>query len=137
MGSAELSDGGVCPGTPPDEDQDRLLQRQSAKGEYDNLAFDFLGRKRTQVTLDDIARELNPITRGSIAYYGRYTRSALYPLARYIDQTLAVWTKRKFKRFYHRLGHARDFLAKIARENPRLFPLATWRKWRAGLMGAG
>jgi hypothetical protein len=51
-------------------------------------------RKRTQVTLDDIARELNPITRGWIAYYGRYTRSALYPLARYIDQTLAVWMKR-------------------------------------------
>ena len=56
-----------------------------------------------------------------IAYYGRYTRSALYPLARYIDQTLAVWMKRKFKRFHHRLGHARDFLTKIARENPRLF----------------
>ena len=78
-------------------------------------------RKRTQVTLDDIARELNPITRGWIAYYGRYTRSALYPVVRYIDQTLAVWMKRKFKRFHHRLGRARDFLTKIASENPRLF----------------
>ena len=78
-------------------------------------------RKRTQVTLDDIARELNPITRGWIAYYGRYTRSALYPVVRYIDQTLAIWMKRKFKRFHHRLGRARDFLTKIASENPRLF----------------
>jgi RNA-directed DNA polymerase len=78
-------------------------------------------RRRTQVTLDDIARELNPITRGWIAYYGRYTRSALYPLVRYIDQTLAVWIKRKFKRFRHRLGQARDFLTKIARESPRMF----------------
>ena len=141
------------------------------KGNYENVAFDFLGycfrprsvkgpvsqrmfcgytpavsklalnamrstirnmklRKRTQVTLDDIARELNPITRGWIAYYGRYTRSALYPLARYIDQTLAVWMKRKFKRFHHRLGHARDFLTKIARENPRLFV-----HWQLGASG--
>ena len=141
------------------------------KGNYENVAFDFLGycfrprsvkgpvsqrlfcgytpavskpalntmrstirnmklRRRTQVTLDDIARELNPITRGWIAYYGRYTRSALYPLVRYIDQTLAVWMKRKFKRFHHRLGNARDFLASIARENPQLFV-----HWQLGASG--
>jgi group II intron reverse transcriptase/maturase len=87
-------------------------------------------RKRTEVTLDDIARELNPMTRGWIAYYGRYTRSALYPVVRYIDQTLAVWIKRKFKRFHHRLGRARLFLAKIARENPRLFV-----HWQLGASG--
>ena len=78
-------------------------------------------RKRTEVTLDDIARELNPIIRGWIAYYGRYTRSALYPMARYINQTMAGWFKRKYKRLHRRLGRARLFLAKIARENRRLF----------------
>jgi RNA-directed DNA polymerase len=78
-------------------------------------------RKRIEVTLDDIARELNPMVRGWIAYYGQYTRSALYPLARYINQTLAIWLKRKYKRFHHRLGRARLFLEKIARENRRLF----------------
>ncbi|MCP1843065.1 hypothetical protein ACVIHI_004015 [Bradyrhizobium sp. USDA 4524] len=50
-----------------------------------------------------------------------YTRSALYPLARYINQTLAIWLKRKYKRFHHRLGRARLFLEKIAREKRRLF----------------
>jgi RNA-directed DNA polymerase len=78
-------------------------------------------RKRTEVTLDDIARELNPQVRGWIAYYGRYARSALYPMARYINQTLAVWLKRKYKRFHRRLGQARLFLAKIACENRSLF----------------
>jgi group II intron reverse transcriptase/maturase len=78
-------------------------------------------RTRTEVTLDDIAHELNPTVRGWIAYYGRYTRSALYPMARYINQALAVWLKRKYKRFHRRLGRARLFLAKIARENRRLF----------------
>lgn len=78
-------------------------------------------RTRTEMTLDDIAREINPMVRGWIAYYGRYTRSALYPMARYINQTLAVWMKRKYKRFHRRLGRARLFLQKIARENRRLF----------------
>jgi group II intron reverse transcriptase/maturase len=82
-------------------------------------------RRRTEVTLDDIARELNPKVRGWIAYYGRYTRSALHPMARYINQTLAVWLKRKYKRFHRRLGRARLFLEKIARENRRLF--AHWQ----------
>ena len=33
MGRAERSDDGVSPGTASDEDQDRLLQGQSAKGQ--------------------------------------------------------------------------------------------------------
>ncbi|MFH0303304.1 group II intron maturase-specific domain-containing protein, partial [Bradyrhizobium sp. 31Argb] len=78
-----------------------------------------------QCALDDIARELNPIVRGWIAYYGQYMRSALYPMARYINQTIAIWLKRKYKRFRHRLGRARIFLEKIARENRRLF--AHWQ----------
>jgi group II intron reverse transcriptase/maturase len=82
-------------------------------------------RKRTEVTLDEISRQLNPMVRGWIAYYGRFTRSALYALARYIDQTLSVWMKRKYKRFHRRLGRARLFLAKIARENRKLF--AHWQ----------
>ncbi|MFK4492329.1 hypothetical protein ABIA45_007407 [Bradyrhizobium sp. USDA 336] len=71
--------------------------------------------------MDDIARELNPMVRRWIAYYGQYTRSALYPLACYINQTLAIWLKRKYKRFHHRLGRARLFLERIAREKRRLF----------------
>jgi RNA-directed DNA polymerase len=89
-------------------------------------------RKRTEVTLDDIARDLNPMVRGWVAYYGQYTRSALYPLARYINQTLAVWMKRKYKRFHRRLGRARLFLEKIARENSRLF--VHWQLGPGGLL---
>jgi hypothetical protein len=44
-------------------------------------------RKRTEVRLDDIARELNPMVRAWIAYYGQYTRSAVYPFARYAGAT--------------------------------------------------
>ncbi len=40
---------------------------------------------QTQLTLQDIARELNPLLRGWTEYYGRYARSGLYPLFRYIN----------------------------------------------------
>ena len=82
-------------------------------------------RRQTQRSLNDIAELLNPLLRGWIAYYGQYTRSALYPMVRYINQTIAIWLKRKYKRFRHRLGRARIFLEKIARENRRLF--AHWQ----------
>src|SRR5262249_816078 len=37
--------------------------------------------------------------RGWIAYYGRYSPSALYPLFRYVNMTLLAWVQRKFKRY--------------------------------------
>src|SRR5208283_436639 len=37
---------------------------------------------QTQLSLQDIARQLNPLLRGWIEYYGRYAPSALYPLLR-------------------------------------------------------
>ena len=76
--------------------------------------------------------------RGWIGYYGQYTRSALYPLSRYINQTLLSWLKRKFKRFITFRNRARLFLEKIARENRRLF--VHWQlgdERQACLMGAG
>jgi len=52
-----------------------------------------------QLTLQDIARKLNPLLRGWIEYYGRYARSALCPVFRYINLKLRAWLMRKFKRF--------------------------------------
>src|SRR6266550_3068048 len=56
-------------------------------------------RHQTQLSLADVARRINPLLRGWIAYYGRYAPSALYPLLRYINLTLRNWVMRKFKRF--------------------------------------
>jgi RNA-directed DNA polymerase len=78
-------------------------------------------RRQTQLSLDDIAERLNPLLRGWIAYYGRFSPSELYPLLRYVNQTLLAWAKRKFKRFKKHRTRARHFLQKIARENADLF----------------
>ena len=43
------------------------------------------------VSLANIARQINPLLRGWIEYYGRYAPSALYPVLRYVNQTLLAW----------------------------------------------
>ena len=88
-------------------------------------------RCQTQLSLQDIARKLNPLLRGWIAYYGRYTPSALYPLYRYVNQTLLAWVMRKFKRFKHRTIAASQFLQRLA---PTCADLLV--HWQLGIIGA-
>ena len=71
-------------------------------------------RRHTQLSLQDIARQLNPLLRGWIGYYGRYAPSALYPLLRYVNQTLVAWARRKFKRFKRHTIPASRFIQRLA-----------------------
>jgi RNA-directed DNA polymerase len=48
-------------------------------------------RGRTHVSMADIARQINPLLRGWIEYYGRFTRAALGPILRYVNQTIEAW----------------------------------------------
>jgi len=88
-------------------------------------------RCQTQLSLQDIARKLNPLLRGWIEYYGRYTPSALYPLFRYVNQTLLAWVLRKFKRFKHRTIAASQFLQRLAQTRADLLVC-----WQHGMIGA-
>ena len=85
-------------------------------------------RRQTQRTLGDVAQMLNPLLRGWIEYYGRYTPSALYPLFRYVNVTLLAWAQRKFKRFKAHKVRARVFLLKLAQTRADLF--VHWQRGR-------
>jgi group II intron reverse transcriptase/maturase len=87
-------------------------------------------RRQTHLSLQDIALTLNPLLQGWIAYYGRYAPSALYPLLRYVNQTLVAWAMRKFKRFKHYKVQASQFLERLAKECAGLFV-----HWRMGMTG--
>jgi len=87
-------------------------------------------RHRTDLSLDDLARQLNPLLRGWLEYYGRYATSALYPLLRYVNQMLRAWVMRKFKRFAAHQIRAGRFLESLAREQADLFV-----HWRLGMTG--
>jgi RNA-directed DNA polymerase len=87
-------------------------------------------RRQTQLSLDDIAQRLNPLLRGWIEYYGRFAPSSLYPLLRYVNQTLVAWAMRKFKRFADHKIRASKFLQRLAQEHADLFV-----HWRLGMTG--
>ena len=82
-------------------------------------------RRRTHVTMAEIARQLNPILRGWIKYYGRYTPSALLKIFQYVDQTLHAWMMRKFKRFKGHKAQTWLVLERLSRERAELF--AHWQ----------
>ena len=54
--------------------------------------------RRTDLSLDDLARWLNPIVAGWMNYYGRYYRSALDPLLQRVSTYLRRWAGKKYKR---------------------------------------
>jgi RNA-directed DNA polymerase len=87
-------------------------------------------RHQTQLSLQAIARQLNPLLRGWIEYYGRYAPSALYPLLRHVNQTLVAWVMRKFKRFKGHKVRASQFLQQLAAEQMALFV-----HWGIGMTG--
>jgi RNA-directed DNA polymerase len=89
-------------------------------------------RNQTQLSLGDIAQRLNPILRGWIEYYGRYARSGMDPVLRYVNQTLLAWAMRKFKRFAERKIRASQFLQTFSREHADLFV-----HWQLGYTSSG
>src|SRR5258706_13816086 len=87
-------------------------------------------RHQTQLSLQEIARQLDPLLRGWIEYYGRYAPSALYPLLRHVNRTLVAWTTRKTKRFKDDKVRASQFLQRFATEHWALFV-----HWDIGMTG--
>src|SRR6201984_2973660 len=87
--------------------------------------------QRTYLSLDDIAKKLNPLLRGWIGYYGRYASSQLEPMLRHVNLTIRRWAMRKFKRFAARRVAAALFLERLVKTRADLFV-----HWQLGMIGA-
>ena len=87
-------------------------------------------RLHQHVTLTeaDIARRINPIVRGWMSYYGRFYRSALYPLLARINACLMRWLRKKYRRL-RRIKAAMAAWKRAVRQRPGYF--AHWR-WVTG-----
>jgi len=87
-------------------------------------------RNRTELSLADIARLHNPVLRGWLEYYGRFSPSAMYPVLRHFNMTLVAWAMRKYRRLKGHKTRASLFLESIAERQPRLFV-----HWQRGMIG--
>jgi RNA-directed DNA polymerase len=77
--------------------------------------------RRSDRSLDYLAQMINGVVRGWIGYYGRFRKSALYPLFRHLNEILVRWVQGKYKRFRYAPNRARQLLKEIAQRDPRLF----------------
>jgi RNA-directed DNA polymerase len=80
---------------------------------------------RTGHSLEDLAREINPVVRGWMQYYGAFYRTALYPFLQRINAYLVRWLRKKYKRL-RGFKKARVCWQRITKQDPLRF--AHW-KW--------
>jgi RNA-directed DNA polymerase len=78
-----------------------------------------------QLTLEEIARQINPIVQGWINYYGKYNVRELNETLRQVDMKLIRWVRNKFKGYRRYKLRATYKMGDIAEANPDLF--AHWK----------
>ena len=83
---------------------------------------------RNNQRLEDLANVVNPVVRGWMNYYGRFYRSKCVQILRHLNEALAAWARRKYKRLRRRERASMHWLGGIARRDPKLFVL-----WQLGV----
>jgi hypothetical protein len=87
---------------------------------------------RNNQRLEDLARHINPVVHGWMQYYGRFYRSKCVQVLRHLNAALAVWVRRKYKRFRRRERASMHWLGRIARRDASLFV-----HWQLGVQTRG
>ena len=80
--------------------------------------------------INDIANMFNANIQGWINYYGRFYKSELIQVLRYINGCIVKWVRRKFKKRKHR-RRAEHWLGGIAQRDRTLFA-----HWKFGVLPA-
>jgi group II intron reverse transcriptase/maturase len=83
--------------------------------------------RKTTLTLNELAREINPTVRGWLNYYTAFQRSAVAYTMRCLNDRLIRWAMRKFKSLKGKFLRARDLLRMVAVKDPKMFA-----HWDAG-----
>ena len=86
--------------------------------------------RRSDLSLNEIAKRYNPVLRGWLNYYGRYHKSEMYKVLRHFNKTLVAWAMRKFKSLRRRKTQAGRFMERIAQRDPSLV-----YHWSIGMVG--
>lgn len=104
------------------------MSTKSAKAVRKTIREWRLASTRNHLCLEDLARLVDPVVRGWMNYYGRYYRSKCVQILRHVNEALAAWAQRKYRRLRRRERASRHWLGCIARREPKLFVL-----WQLGV----
>ncbi len=84
--------------------------------------------RHVNLTWTQLAQWIGPVIRGWMSYYGRYYRSALYPLLARVNYHVQQWLRRKYRRLRSLRALARAW-KRATSQNPNALP--HW-KWTTG-----
>jgi RNA-directed DNA polymerase len=84
---------------------------------------------RNNQRLEDLAQLVNPVVCGWMNYYGRFYRSKCVQVLRHLNEVLAAWARRKYRKFRRRERASMNWLGRIARRDRTLFA-----HWALGVM---
>lgn len=101
---------------------------KAAKAVHKTIREWRMASTRNNQRLEDLARLVNPVVRGWMNYYGRFYRSKCIQVLRHLNEALAAWARRKYKRLRRRERASMHWLGGIARRDPKLFVL-----WELGV----
>ncbi len=104
------------------------ISTKSAKAIRKTIREWRMASTRNNQRLEDLARLVNSAVRGWMNYYGRFYRSKCVQVLRHLNEALAAWARRKYKRLRRRGRASMHWLGRIARRDPNLFVL-----WQLGV----
>ena len=85
------------------------------------------------LNLEDIRRFINPILKGWWQYYGRFYKSAMFRLFKYLDERLAAYLRRKYRNLFGHKGQSLRKLNEIAKTHPSW--LIHWKIYGRAMVG--
>ena len=77
--------------------------------------------RQTPATLPELAEQYNSVLRGWWNYYGAFYQTEMRELSLYIDGKLERWARRKYKTLSRHKRRSVEWLARMKKDQPRLF----------------
>ncbi|ABK43644.1 RNA-directed DNA polymerase (Reverse transcriptase) [Magnetococcus marinus MC-1] len=105
------------------------ISRKASKSLRQTIRREWKLQARSQHSIEELARRLNPVITGWINYYGRFCRSEMHSVLDRINTALAFWAMRKFKKLRGHKTRAHKWLKGVAQREPSLFAHWKYQGW--------
>lgn len=83
---------------------------------------------KTNLELIELATKINPIIRGWYHYYGKFYKSKMQKISRYINDKICKWFRRKYLGGNISLTKSFEWIKRVYKANNRLFE--HWKDWK-------